>query len=658
MKLARIQSLHVSRYALSATTLLIGYGLSPAAELTLPKTVMKHRVIIGNYLTNAPCGIAFVVDDKAAFVLDPGAPYYAGACAPDDSYHRLEFKKDESHVLFEWGRIGDCAVGRFSTYISIQIHLKLKQTWPDIPTSYEVNSDRATGLSADVGWALQTHPKPNVVNSTEIAIDASPRHAAYIVAGIGPLPSFDGIDKHLETARVAYEENRPSASGEWGDFIGAICDNLNNSRLYSTDNHLVAHSVCRDWSKDPNTAPYFCWDSFFNGNLASLEDPKTGRETVRAMLSYQTVEGLVPNFGHAGFDGGVSNDRSQPPVGAMCVWKMQERWPDESFLREVYPKLVTWHRWWAKARDGNHDGLLEWGSSTAQLHPAILETGWDDTVHFEGAEMVGNTLNADAVDLSSMWAMDAQYLSLIAHELGYESDATEFRNEHTAICERIRKQLWNPDLGIFCTKIWNGRFLTRLTPMNFYPLLAGAASPEQARQVIAALTDPKRFWGEWILPTVSYDDPVWPQQDYWRGKVWAPVNYLVFQGLQRYAAPELMNEFADKSLRLFMRNWTAKRVCGENFLSKDGTQSSTPYYTWGALLCLIGLENIIRLEPDGKLRLNGTLQAHAELRNVPLAGRTYRVVVSPSKTELITEHSGRTVATAIGTVLIGDLPQK
>ena len=178
---------------------------------------------------------------------------------------------------------------------------------------------------------------------------------------------------------------------------------MNNSRLYALDEKAVAHSVSRGWAGGkPNNAPFFCWDSFFNGALACLDDPETARSTVRAILGWQTPEGMVPNFGHWDVDKTrASNDRSQPPVGSLCVWKMHMRWPDLAFLKEVYPKLLKWHRWWPKNRDGDHNGLLEWGSSAAGKQGALWETGWDDTPQYAESEMVGNTLDTDAVDLNS-----------------------------------------------------------------------------------------------------------------------------------------------------------------------------------------------------------------------------------------------------------------
>jgi hypothetical protein len=130
------------------------------------------------------------------------------------------------------------------------------------------------------------------------------------VAGFGELPSFDGIDNRLADAEKEHEKRRLNAKGPSGDVLGAIADNLNNSRIYSSDNKMVAISVSRTFgAQSPNACPYFCWDSFFSGLLASLDDPEMGHQTVRAILSYQGPDGMVPNYAHWN-DGGISKDRS------------------------------------------------------------------------------------------------------------------------------------------------------------------------------------------------------------------------------------------------------------------------------------------------------------------------------------------------------------
>lgn len=634
------------------------------AQATASATQASSNVIsIHNGFVYAPAAISFVVDDQKAFVLDVGCvsggkEYFVGStwsgsgvrpgmAAPDDSFHELEFPLPDAEVLWKWGRVGNAAVGSLSTDHPTVIKLRLiPKTWPDFTIESQTVRD---GLAAEatlkngqkVSWSLKTDASELSRSADTITLSLDPAHPVHLVAGIGDLPKIADVEKILSGSELAYRNRRPSAAGSKGDFVGAIADNVNNSRIYSSDNKLLAHSVGRHWAKGVNQAPYFCWDSFFTALLASLDDPATARNTVRAVLDCATPQGFVPNFGHWDFKGQPASwDRSQPPVGALCVWKMNQRWPDKAFLGEVYPKLVKWHEWWPKERDGLHDGLLEWGGDG--LQGALWETGWDDTPHFQGAKMAGKTMNAYAVDLNSLWSMDAEYLALIADAIGKKEDAATFREEHQQMNRRINETLWNDKLGIYCSRLWGengkpGEFLTRWTPMNFYPLLCGAPDAERASRMLKVMADPNLFWGKWKLPTLAYNDPAYPGQQYWHGNIWGPVNYLVFQGMKRYASPQMQDELARSSVDLFMKNWTANGACGENYMSTDGTQaqkSSDRNYSWGALLCLIGLENIVDQTNDGKIVTKAPPDQGVTLHNIPLGGKLYSVKQGHGKTTL------------------------
>jgi glycogen debranching enzyme len=197
------------------------------------------------------------------------------------------------------------------------------------------------------------------------------------------------------------------------------------------------------------------------------------------------------------------------------------------------------------------------------------------------------------------------------------------------------------------------QFLTRITPMNFYPLIAGGAEAEHAQSALALLTDPKKFWGNYLIPTLPYDDPNWKQQYYWRGTIWGPVNYILWEGIRRYATPAQIAEYAERNVQLFMSNWDRSHVCGENYLSSQGTQSSDPHYTWGALLNLIALESIVDVADDGRIVLNGTLPKTLHLKNIPLLGKRYDVEVTPGKAVLLCE--GKPVLEAKGQILRASL---
>ena len=119
-----------------------------------------------------------------------------------------------------------------------------------------------------------------------------------------------------------------------------------------------------------------------------------------------------------------------------------------------------------------------------------------------------------------------------------------------------------------------GAFETRLTPMNFYPLICGAPDQRQAKRMLDLLTDPKKFWGRWIIPTLCYDDPDWHYQGYWKGNAWPPVNYLVWLGLKRYGTPEQRGRLAQRSVEMFMQNWISKGMW-RKFQKLDNTRTAS-----------------------------------------------------------------------------------
>jgi glycogen debranching enzyme len=113
------------------------------------------------------------------------------------------------------------------------------------------------------------------------------------------------------------------------------------------------------------------------------------------------------------------------------------------------------------------------------------------------------------------------------------------------------------------------------------------------RMVREHFFNPDEFWGEWMLPSISRVDPAYPEQEYWRGRIWAPMNFLVYLGLRRCQAEGARKCLAEKSVTLLLKEWRANRHVHENYSAETGegcdVASSDKYYHWGGLLSLIGL---------------------------------------------------------------------
>lgn len=105
------------------------------------------------------------------------------------------------------------------------------------------------------------------------------------------------------------------------------------------------------------------------------------------------------------------------------------------------------------------------------------------------------------------------------------------------------------------------------------------------------LLNPGEFWGEWVIPSIARSDPAFHDQDYWRGRIWGPMNYLVYLGLRNYDLPAVRQQLAQKSLALFNQEWALNGHVHENYNANTGlgddVTSSDRFYHWGALLGLI-----------------------------------------------------------------------
>ena len=405
----------------------------------------------------------------------------------------------------------------------------------------------------------------------------------------------------------AAEEARAADYGELAEVFRASCASLAWNTIYDPLKERVITPVSRTWC--PHGWVLFEWDTYFAAYMFSLDCPELAMVKAIAITEEITEAGLVPNFATA--NGAVSRDRSEPPVGAWVCREIHRRYPQSWFLEAVYDKLLRWNRWWWAIRQDR--GLLCWGSTpyepvvggywethgVNECFGASLESGLDNSPMYDDIpfDPVTHRLALWDVGLNSLYVADCEALADIATILGREGDAAELLTRADAVRNAIRERLWCEEAGIFLNRRTDtGEFSRRMAPTCFYPLLAGAATTGQAVRMMAEhFCNPLEFGGEWVLPSIARNDPAYPDQNYWRGRVWGPMNFLVYLGLQRYdAVPEVRAarlELVAKSRALLLKNWRAHGHVLENYNAETGDNTVAPgkmggdtFYYWGGLL--------------------------------------------------------------------------
>ena len=369
--------------------------------------------------------------------------------------------------------------------------------------------------------------------------------------------------------------------------------------IYDAQNNRAIAPVSRVWNEAWGGYIIFDWDTYFTAVMLSLDDKELAYSNAIAITNAITRGGFIPNV-EASF-GVKSNDRSQPPVGSLCCKMIYNKYHEKWFLVEVYDNLLTWNRWWDKAR--NNRGYLSWGSDDVPdgmdghtRQAAKWESGLDNSPLFDQAvfNVDNNMLDLASVGLMSLYIMDCNQLADIAGILDKKDDQAELMQRSAKYGLKLQ-ELWDDKTGIFRDKyLTTGQFSNHLAPTNFYALLSGVPTPEQARRMIDEhFMDPKEFYGKYMIPSIARDDPGYRDNSYWRGRIWAPMNFLVYMGLRNYDLPEARKILVDKSLELLMQEWKQNRRVYENYNSETGVggdvYNANDFYAWGGLLGFIAL---------------------------------------------------------------------
>lgn len=416
--------------------------------------------------------------------------------------------------------------------------------------------------------------------------------------------TIDAAEKQWQEKKRAYG---PPYS-EPAEVYSAIQNAVNWLVVYDPEKDRLVTPVARTWAYgwgngNPGGYVLFCWDNFFAAWMHSIESKALAYNEAIQMCNHIDELGFVPNY--AGPGGIMSRDRSQPPVGSMCVKKIYQRHPEKWFLEHTFDKLLTWNRWWKEHRD--NDGLLTWGSTPFQsptgdkrelvqneFRAASNESGLDNTPMYDGVgfDTTTHMLRIQDVGLTGLYIMDCEALAYIAGELG----RVDTRNELLARAQHYRQNLqplWDEAFGLFLNRHpETGKLSKRISPTNFYALNGETATRQQAGRMIAEhFYNPDEFWGEYILPSAARNDTAYTGHTYWRGSIWAPMNLLVYWGMQNYDLPEAREDLAEKSKNLLLKNWHEKGWIRENYHAETGSYNprSEHFYHWGALLGMIYL---------------------------------------------------------------------
>jgi hypothetical protein len=376
--------------------------------------------------------------------------------------------------------------------------------------------------------------------------------------------------------------------------------------IFEPSINRVITPVSRVWNHFFGSYVLFCWDTYFAALMFSYDNKNMAYANAVEITKSKTPSGFVPNYRTAH---NASYDRSQPPVGSMIVKRIFDIYQEKWFLEEVYDDLFEWNRWWLKSRC--KDGYLCWGShktGLAKADPAenshlgaMYECGLDNSPMYSDVPFNKNThlLELADVGLMSLFITDCKALAYISKKIG-KADNCNLLLKSASDMTALLSGLWDDKKGTYLNYRTDTKQKSEvISPTNLYPLLTGDIPQKHSAEMIRkCYFNPDVFWGDFVIPSISKENPEFSKQDYWKGRIWAPMNMLVYLGIMNYDLPEARTDLAEKSKKLLLNNWRTSNAVFENYMvTGEGRNKTEPmnnsdsFYHWGALLGYINLIN-------------------------------------------------------------------
>jgi len=343
---------------------------------------------------------------------------------------------------------------------------------------------------------------------------------------------------------------------------------------------------------------FWAWDSWKHAYALAGIAPELAENNIRAMFDYQDSTGMVADCIFVNSTENNYRD-TKPPLAAWAVEEIFRQTSDSCFVREMFPRLMKYHRWWYRNRDHDHNGLCEYGSVDGSLQAARWESGWDNAVRFDHARMLQNgphawSMDQESADLNAYLFVEKNCLVHLAEVAGETSLAETLDDEAIKLGNMIRTMMWDEHTGFFYDiTLETKKPILVAEPNGWIPLWAGIASKEQARRIRNRLLDKDEFNTFVPFPTVAANNPSFnPAKGYWRGPVWIDQAYFALKGLCRYGYKDdalmLMNKLFNHCEGLL----DPSRPLRENYHPLTGKGLNAENFSWIAAHLLMMVREI------------------------------------------------------------------
>lgn len=290
----------------------------------------------------------------------------------------------------------------------------------------------------------------------------------------------------------------------------------------------------------------------------------------------------------SGLDIDATNMR-KPTLAQHAAFITQAQGGDAEWLREKLYPLQTFINRYKNHQRHAATGLYFWNDDTA--------IGVDN----DPATFMRPPKSSGSIFLNCLMYRELLALAYLCDRLGQSEIGDLYRHDAADLKTAVQTHCWDERDGSFYSVDLNllpyeGKpfsaqpsirlhagyprdydcLIQRLDVWSiFLPLWAEIATPEQASRMVKRLRDERSFNAPYGIRTLSklekmYNVRASANPSLWTGPIWGVSNYLVWRGLLKYGFQSEARELADKTIRLFARDFERFGALHEYYLPESG----------------------------------------------------------------------------------------
>ncbi|AIQ57834.1 MGH1-like glycoside hydrolase domain-containing protein [Paenibacillus borealis] len=402
------------------------------------------------------------------------------------------------------------------------------------------------------------------------------------------LPLFKEIKQSLP--QPFWNENELAIECYWKAWELAF----NNLRKPTSENGFITNYIDTAFNN-----LLFMWDSCF-----ILLFAKYGN---RVFNFQKTLDNLYSKQHKDGFISRVINEMNGqdrfhrfdpvstgPNILPFSEWEYYLNFGDKDRLKRVFPVLVGYHKWLREFRTWRDGSYWSSGWGCGMDNQPRLEKMYH--VGFSHGHMVWS-------DTCFQQLLSAKLILSMSDEIGRRHEVPEFEEEIKYLSDFVNSTLWD-EKSSYYYDLWKNNELNHVKSIGGYWALLADVVPESKKEgFISHLTNEKEFNRPHPIPSLSADHPEYREDaGYWRGGVWAPMNYMVLKGLSKSGYNALAHDIGVRHLEAVVKVYEDTGTLWENYSAEKalpGVPAKPDFVGWTGLSPIaILFEYIFGLKPD------------------------------------------------------------